>query len=63
MNRFRCPHCDFKLGNYLYADECPHCHEEMKHNTRLLSVPVRVSTKGNAWLVRFFNRLLRLVES
>lgn len=37
MNKSKCPHCGTKLGNFMYADMCPHCHEELKHNTRPLS--------------------------
>ena len=28
----KCPHCRQKLGNFMYATECPFCHEELEHN-------------------------------
>jgi hypothetical protein len=63
MNRSRCPHCGVKPGNSLYADACPHCHEQLKHNTRPLSTPKQNSRKAKAWLVQMFSRLLLLAES
>ena len=64
MNRPKCPHCGFKLGNFLYADACPHCHEELKHNTRPL-IPARKKNprKVHSWPVRIFFKIVRLVES
>jgi hypothetical protein len=64
MNRSKCPHCGVKLGNFLYADACPHCHEELKHNTKPL-IPARRKDphKPQLWLVRMFFRLVRIVES
>ena len=60
----RCPHCGLKLGNYLYADNCPHCHEELKNNTRkLIAVPKKLLDEEKAWPVRWFMKLMRLVES
>ncbi|MBE7499264.1 MAG: hypothetical protein HS113_02935 [Verrucomicrobiales bacterium] len=64
MNRAKCPHCGVKLGNYAYADACPHCHEELVHNTRLLvATPKAKSPKAQSWLVRTFFRIVRCVES
>src|SRR5207244_1345481 len=58
MNITKCPHCGVKLGNFLYADACPHCHEELKHNTRpLLSTPKQDPRKAKLWPVRMFKRL------
>jgi len=64
MNLSKCPHCGVKLGNFLYADACPHCHEELKQNTRpLLATPKRDSQTVKLWPVQMFTKLLRLVES
>jgi hypothetical protein len=48
----------------MYADACPHCHEELKHNTRTL-VPAKKKDphKANVWPVRLFLAIVRLVES
>jgi predicted amidophosphoribosyltransferase len=64
MNKLRCPHCGIKLGNYLYADACPHCHEELKHNTRPM-IPARRKNpqKTRSWPVRIFFKIACLVES
>jgi hypothetical protein len=32
MFRKKCPSCGVKLGDFLYADVCPHCHEVLKCN-------------------------------
>jgi hypothetical protein len=64
MNKFKCPHCGVKLGNFLYAYECPFCHEELKHNTRVMvSVIKPVSLKPKSWPVRLFFRVVRFMES
>jgi len=64
MNKSRCPYCNVKLGNFLYADACPHCHQELKHNTApLRSVPKKDPDKQPAWFVRFFFKIVRFVES
>jgi len=64
MNRSRCPHCGVKPGNFRYADACPHCHEELKHNTRQpISVPKRDSQQPKSWPVQIFFSLLGVVES
>ena len=53
-----------KLGNFLYADACPHCHQELKHNTApLLSLPKKDPLKPKPWLERAFFRMVRFVES
>lgn len=64
MNRSRCPHCGIKLGNFQYADACPHCREELKYNTQPL-VPARKKDlqRMQPWLVRSFFGIVRLVES
>ena len=64
MNKSRCPYCGIKLGNYLCADACPHCHEELKHNTRRLA-PARKqdSPMPKSWLVRGVFRIVHFVES
>lgn len=64
MNKSRCPYCGIKLGNFLYADACPHCHEELKHNTRPMSlVRKKNAPKAPLWPVRIVFRIVRLVES
>jgi hypothetical protein len=63
-NISKCPHCGVKLGNFLYADRCPHCHEELKHNTkRTFSAPAQDSRIAKLWPIRIFKRFLRFVES
>jgi len=63
MNRYKCPHCGVRLGNFLYADACSDCHEELKHNTRALFAPKSALQKPSAWPRQLFIRLLRFVES
>ena len=64
MNQSKCPHCGAKLGNHLYADACPHCRQDLKHNTKpLISAPAIGPPKKGAWPIRLFQRALRLVES
>jgi hypothetical protein len=64
MNMSRCPRCGVKLGNFLYADVCPHCDEGLRHNAKPL-VPARqpAPLKERRWPVRIFSSILRLVES
>jgi hypothetical protein len=64
MNKSRCPHCGFKLGNFLYADACPQCHKELKHNTKRF-IPARRKDPQLAqpWLTQIFFRVVRFVES
>lgn len=64
MNVSRCPHCRAKLGNYLYADACPHCHHGLERNTRpLISAPPNTLQREMDWPIRWFLRVARLVES
>jgi hypothetical protein len=53
----------FSGPDFLYADACPRCHEELKHNTRPFSIPRQVSPRANSWPVQMFSRVLRLIES
>jgi len=64
MNLSKCPQCGARLGNFLYADACPHCHVELRHNTQpLISLPpVRPSDEA-ALPFRVFRQIVRLVES
>jgi hypothetical protein len=64
MNKSRCPHCGVKLGNFLYADACPHCHEELEQNTKPL-IPARKKDPQSVqpWLFRIFFGIVRFVES
>jgi len=64
MNRSKCPHCGVKLGNLLYADACPHCHEELKHNTQpLMPAHPKNLRKVPWWPRRVFFCIVRFVES
>lgn len=64
MNRSKCPHCGVKLGNFLYADACPHCHEELNHNTKpLLPAPKKDPQREPPWVARIVFRIVRFVES
>jgi hypothetical protein len=64
MYKKNCPHCGFKLGNFLYADACPSCKAELTFNTRqLITAPVTDSGRVRSWPVRVFFRAVRLVES
>jgi len=64
MNRSRCPHCGVKLGNFLYADECPHCHQELEYDTKnWIEAPVNTARMEEAWPIRWFLMAVRFVES
>jgi DNA-directed RNA polymerase subunit RPC12/RpoP len=64
MDKYKCPHCGIKLGNFMYAYDCLYCHEELKHNTRVLvSVTKEDLQKPKSWPVCLFFRLVRFVES
>jgi len=59
----KCPRCGVKLGDFLYADACPHCHEVLKHNIAM-HTPVHVKVaKAKSWPVRGFFSIVRFVES
>ena len=51
MNTSRCPHGGVRLSNFLYADACPHCHENLKVETPD-SGPKKDPHKVQPWLVR-----------
>ena len=64
MFKQKCPHCGVKLGNFLYADACPYCHEVLDHNNQANLVPARATVaKTGSWPVRAFFGLVRFVES
>ena len=64
MFKRKCPHCGVRLGDFFYADACPHCHEALEHNSQARLTPVREKvTKTRAWPVRAFFGLVRFVES
>jgi hypothetical protein len=54
MRTTRCPSCRQRLGAYLYALECPFCHEDIRHNQkqedtateRLVHAPLVVAVAG-----------------
>jgi hypothetical protein len=63
MNQSKCPHCGVKLGNFRYADACPHCHTELTANTRPLIASTKKSHTPMGWPGQWFCRFVRLVES
>jgi hypothetical protein len=64
MNKTKCPHCGVTLGNFLYADACPHCHHELEQNTEILiSAPANQPQTEEAWPIRLCLGVVRLVES
>ena len=64
MFKRKCPHCGVRLGDFFYADACPHCHEVLEHNNQARLTPVRAMvTKTRSWPVRAFFGLVRFVES
>jgi hypothetical protein len=64
MFKQKCPHCGVRLGDFLYADACPHCHELLEYNNQARLKPAREKvTKTGSWPVRAFFSLVRLVES
>lgn len=62
MNRSKCPHCGEKLGNFLYADACPLCHEALARNHARPSTPPKAA-RPSPWPVRAFFAMMRVVES
>ena len=63
MFKTKCPHCGVKLGDFLYADACPHCHEVLTHNLPMhTQVHLKVAT-AKSWPVRAFFSIVRFVES
>jgi hypothetical protein len=63
MFKRKCPHCGVKLGDFLYADACPHCHEVLKHNLPIHApLDVKVA-RAKAWPVRVFFTVRDFVES
>lgn len=63
MSQSRCPRCRGELGNYLYADACPHCGGVLEHNTRpLVPAPAKQTGKARPWPVRCLLKLRGLVE-
>jgi hypothetical protein len=61
MYKLKCPYCKILLGNYLYADACPHCRHELEHNTRIVESPQTANIE-TAWPVLLLLRLARFVE-
>jgi hypothetical protein len=59
----KCPACGVKLGDFLYADACPHCHEVLKHNLPLRTTASVKLTTVKSWPIRAFFRVMRFVES
>ncbi|HEX5220532.1 MAG TPA: hypothetical protein VFZ59_13260 [Verrucomicrobiae bacterium] len=47
----KCPHCREKLGNFVYATECPFCHKELEHNRRPTELSSSRSSHAAAMLV------------
>ncbi len=63
MFKRKCPHCGVKLGDFLYADACPHCHEVLKHNLTMHTPVRRRVATAKSWPVRAFFSIVRFVES
>jgi hypothetical protein len=63
MLKAKCPHCGVKLGDFLYADSCPHCHEVLKHNLAKQPLAHAKVAMPKSWPVRAFFGLVRFVES
>jgi hypothetical protein len=58
-----CPHCGIKLGDFLYADACPHCHEVLEDNLPMhTSAYVKVAG-AKSWPIRAFFSVVSFVES
>ena len=58
----KCPQCGVKLGDFLYADACPHCHEVLKQNLVKKTSNVK-GARPKSWPVRAFFSIMRFVES
>jgi hypothetical protein len=59
----KCPSCGVTLGDFIYADVCPHCHEVLKVNLPMrTSASVKLTT-AKSWPVRAFFSVVRFVES
>lgn len=53
-----------KLGNYLYADACPHCKKGLEHNTKVFDAPrVKDPKRVRSWPIRCFFGIVKLIES
>lgn len=64
MSPNKCPHCGVKLGNFLWADACPHCQHELEHNTRpLVASPAKKLPGEASWLMRGLRRVVKIIES
>ena len=64
MNKSRCAHCGVKLGNFFYADVCPNCLVELKHNTEpLLPAKKKDPQTRHSWPARISFKIVRFVES
>jgi Zn-finger nucleic acid-binding protein len=59
----KCPSCGATLGNYVYADVCPHCREVLKDNLPLANVVHAKAATVRAWPVRAFYSVRDFVES
>ena len=63
MNRSKCPFCRQKLGDFLYADACPGCHEPLKHNLGRAAAPQPRIARPRSWPMRALVSCIRFVES
>ena len=59
----KCPHCGFKLGDSLYADAGPHCHEVLRANLPMHTSAQATVATAKSWPVRAFFSIVRFVES
>jgi hypothetical protein len=58
----KCPHCGVKLGDFLYADACPRCHEVLENNQVKRSAAKKIA-RPRSWPIRAFFAMVRFVES
>lgn len=59
----KCPFCGVRLGDYAYADACPHCHEVMNCKLVDLTPVYAEATAVKSWPVRAFFKVRDFVES
>jgi hypothetical protein len=63
MFKKKCPHCGVRLGDFIFADACPHCHEVLKYNLAKPAAAHAKNAMATSWPVRAFRRLFYFEES
>lgn len=64
MGTTKCPHCRNRLGDFLYANFCPHCHRELAHNTVPLAIhSLREPVRKQGWFIGLCLKVRNLIES